>query len=115
MATTEEVLDEYRTANAIGDIDTVVDLHAEDAVIISRGHVRRGHDEIRAHYEELGQMMGGDDYEMEVFEEFIEGDYVMFTYSMETADFSWDFAVDTMVIQDGCITGHTVAVYEHDA
>lgn len=98
----------------MGDIDTVVDLHAEDAVIISRGHVRRGHEGVRAHYEEVGEMMNDSELEMDVFQEYIEGEFVMFTYAMRASDFHWDFAVDTMVIQDGKITGHTVAVYEHD-
>lgn len=114
MATTEEVLNAYREANAAGNLDRVVELHAEDAVLISRGHVRRGHAEIREHYEELSELMSDPEMDMELFDQIIEGDYVQFTYSMETSQFTWDFAVDTVVIQDGNITGHTVAVYSED-
>lgn len=114
MESTEEVLNAYREANAMDDIDRVVELHDEDAVIISRGHVRRGHADVREHYEEMSDWMGGEDMEMETFEHVIEGDLVMFTYSLETPQVTWDFAADTIVIQDGKITHHTVAAYDPD-
>ncbi len=112
MPTTEAVLDAYREANAAGDLDRLVQLHAEDAVVISRGDVYRGHDEIRGHYEALSEWMDDPDMEMELFEQIIEGDFVQFTYSLSTGEFSWEFGVDTIVVQDGEIVGHTVAVYE---
>ncbi len=112
MTTTEEVLDAYREANAAGDMDRLVDLHADDAVVISRGEVFRGHDEIRAHYEALSEWMDDPGMEMELFEQVIEGDFVQFSYSLSTSEFAWEFGVDTIVVQDGEIVGHTVAVYE---
>lgn len=110
MDSTEEVLERYRTATSALDARGAAEKHAEDAVVISRGEVYRGVDEIEAHYEELFDWMADSDASTTIDEEIIAGDLVYVIWRMDSPDLTWEFAVDTFVIQDGEIVGHTVAV-----
>lgn len=110
MSSTEEVLTQYREATAELDPQGAAEQHADDAVVISRGEVFRGRDEIERHYEELFDWMEGVDGNIERHQEIIEGPLVHVVWSFESPELVWEYAVDTFVIQDGQIVGHTVAV-----
>lgn len=110
MSSTEDVLTRYREATAELDPHAAAEQHAEDAVVISRGEIYRGREEIKRHYEELFEWMAGVDGSIERHQEIIEGDLVHVVWSFDAEEFVWNYAVDTFVIQDGQIVGHTVAV-----
>lgn len=115
MESTEEVLRQYREATAALDARGTADKHAEDAVVISRGEVYRGVEEIEAHYEELFDWMADADASTTVDEEVIAGDLAHVVWRMDSPDLAWEFAVDTFVIRNGEIVGHTVAVQSDEA
>lgn len=112
MRTAEELLGRHLEASGRQDIDQLVGDYAEDAVVVSRGEVFRGRDEIRTHFEAMfeGGAMDGDT-EFEMLGQTVTDEVATFTYRMETPGETWEFATDTFVAREGKIAAHTAQVY----
>lgn len=112
MPSTEAILNRHLEASGNQDVDALLADYADDAIVISEGDVYRGRSEIRSHYEELfDRLAGGDGGEDEtgdfsLLRQVVEDDYITFSYRMETPDAVWEFATDTIVVEDGQIAAH---------
>lgn len=111
MPSAGELLGRHLEASGRQDIDQLVGDYAEDAVVVSRGDVYRGRDEIREHFEEMFAGELGADSEFEMLGQDVAEGVATFTYRMETPEETWEFATDSLFVEDGKIAAHTAQVY----
>src|SRR6476660_9911306 len=98
MASTKEVLDHHLRCFANGDLQGILSDYAPDAVLFTPDGPLRGVDEIRPLFEAMLAEFGKPGASHSMKHESIEGDYAYVLWTAETADNSYEFATDTLVV-----------------
>lgn len=103
MQSTAEILDHHQKCFATRDLDGLLAGYATDAVFFSPEGTLRGRNAIRPLFERLFAEFLKPGVSFSGKQQLIEGNYAHTVWSAETADNSYEFASDTLVIENGSI------------
>ena len=109
VMSTSDVLDRHLKAFAERDLDGVVADYSSDAVFFVPSGPLKGPDAIKPFFEALISEFSkpGSSFTMQL--QSIEGDYAYILWTAETADNSYEFATDTLVVRNGKIVAQSFA------
>lgn len=103
MSTTAEILDRHQKCFANRDLNGILADYSADAVFFGPEGALRGPAAIKPVFERLFAEFSKPGVSFSRKQQLIEGEYAYTVWSAETADNSYEFASDTLVIQDGSI------------
>jgi ketosteroid isomerase-like protein len=103
MRSTAEILDHHQKCFASRDLDGLVAGYSADAVFFSPEGTLHGRDAIKPLFERLFAEFSKPGVSFSRKQQLIEGEYAHTVWSAETADNSYEFASDTLVIRNGSI------------
>lgn len=109
MTETEDVLESHLQAFESGDLETVLDDYAEDAVVVSQLGTFRGREEIAGLFEQLLEEFSAPEASVALDDQVVEGEYGYVVWHGETPVHDYEFATDTVVVRDGSIVAQTFA------
>ena len=109
MVSTSDVLDRHLKSFAEYDVDGLLSDYSSDAVLFAPSGPLKGPDAIRSLFEALVSEFAkpGSSFTMQL--QSIEGDYAYILWTAETADNSYEFATDTLVVRNGKIVAQSFA------
>ncbi len=112
-STTKRLLDAELAAVAAGDLEALVDLFAEDGVILSQQGAFCGHDQIRSMFADFFAGSSPED-RFAVVHESVRGRFGYIVWTAETVTSTTSLGTDTFVVENGKIAllsfaAHTVA------
>ncbi|NQU36285.1 MAG: nuclear transport factor 2 family protein [Actinobacteria bacterium] len=102
-AATKRVMYAELAAVAAGDLDELVSLFAEEAVVLSQAGAFHGHDEIRRMFAEFFAAATPEDT-FEVVHEFYSGRFGYIVWATTTPTTIIPLGTDTFVVEDGRIS-----------
>jgi ketosteroid isomerase-like protein len=108
-ATEAVVMDHMRAIGAL-DVDAIVATYAEDAAFITADRVYAGAGEIREFYDGFVAEFSQPGISMETDAMMFAGNTFFNTWRAESPDNVYEFGADTIVVEDGKIISHTMAV-----
>ncbi|MEX0822284.1 MAG: nuclear transport factor 2 family protein [Rhodothermales bacterium] len=86
-----------------GDLEGIVADYAEDAVLFTPNGPLRGHEELRAAFEQFFVEWGQEGVTFELTDEHYVGNYGYYSWVAETPDNIYHYGVDGFVVRDGKI------------
>lgn len=100
---TREVVLRHLDRFGAGDMEGVIADYAEDAVMFTPDGPLRGHDELRAAFEQFFAEWGQEGVTFELTDEHYVGSYGYYSWVAETPDNIYHYGVDGFVVRDGKI------------
>ncbi len=109
MHSTKEVLDHHLKSFGEGDLEGILSDYAPDAVLFTPKGPLKGTDEIRPLFVAMLAEFAKPGASHSMLHESIEGEYAYMLWTAETADNSYEFATDTLVVRGGKIVAQSYA------
>lgn len=112
MRSPRQVYDDHWDSILAGDMDRVIADYAEDAAFVRPGKVARGHEEILATFDELGEDLAGFDLTQESVT--VDGPTVLFEWSGRDGDGNTAHGVDVFHIHDDRIRQQALSYHKSE-
>lgn len=109
MTSTEDVLKHHLKCFDNGDIDGILSDYAPSAVLFTAAGPLRGPSEIRPFFDKIIPEFQKPGTAFHMQHESIVGDYAYMIWTAETTDNVYEFATDTLVVQNGKIVAQSFA------
>lgn len=107
---TDAVVMDYMRAMGQRNVDAIVATYSDDAAFITADRVYSGADEIREFYDGFVGEFSQPGISMETDTMVTAGNTFLTTWRAESPDKVYEFGADTIVVEDGKIVSHTMAV-----
>ena len=96
---------------ASGDIDRIMTVYADGAVLATPEKVYRGTDEIRGLFLQLIDLFAGPDTEFDLLSEVYSGSLGTIVWSAKTASVAFEKATDSFVVTNDKIVNQTAVAF----
>jgi ketosteroid isomerase-like protein len=106
VPSTQEVLDHHSQTFGAHDIEGVLADYAPDAVMFTPAGPVKGTDALRNTFKGLFEEWSKPGFTFEMKQQTVDGDYAYLYWNAETADNTYEGAMDGFVVKDGKIVAH---------